>query len=191
MEPEITGPFRNGALAAILYGLGAISLILGAFLLALHERSLRSFRSLRSLAAEEADMSDETSAGIVSSDDPEVPSASESAAARDDELDHELRGSVPWLRSALAFAVTALAFVLFGSNRFNFLNVSVWIGAVLVSLAAFLGAPDWKRFAAGARSFWPARQNLQAEQRRIADALAKLPPADPRAVEEQIGRAHV
>lgn len=153
LEPEITGPFRNGALAAILYGLAAISLILGAFLLALHERSLRSFRSLRSLAAEEADMLDETSAGIVSSDDPEVPAASEGAAARDDDPDRELRGSVPWLRSALAFAVTALAFVLFGSNRFNFLNVSVWIGAVLVSLAAFLGAPDWKRFAAGARSF--------------------------------------
>ena len=124
LEPEITGPFRNGALAAILYGLAAISLILGAFLLALHERSLRSFRSLRSLAAEEADMLDETSAGIVSSDDPEVPAASEGAAARDDDPDRELRGSVPWLRSALAFAVTALAFVLFGSNRFNFLKNS-------------------------------------------------------------------
>ena len=36
----------------------------------------------------------------------------------------------------------------------------------------------------GARWELPARQNLQAEQRRIADALAKLPPADPRAVEE-------
>ena len=36
----------------------------------------------------------------------------------------------------------------------------------------------------GARWERPARQNLQAEQRRIADALAKLPPADPRAVEE-------
>lgn len=36
----------------------------------------------------------------------------------------------------------------------------------------------------GARWELPARQNLQAEQRRIADALAKLPPPDPRAVEE-------
>lgn len=36
----------------------------------------------------------------------------------------------------------------------------------------------------GARWERPARQNLQAEQRRIADALAKLPPPDPRAVEE-------
>ena len=36
----------------------------------------------------------------------------------------------------------------------------------------------------GARGERPARQNLQAEQRRIADALAKLPPPDPRAVEE-------
>ena len=36
----------------------------------------------------------------------------------------------------------------------------------------------------GARWELPARQNLQAEQRRIADALAKLPPLDPRAVEE-------
>lgn len=36
----------------------------------------------------------------------------------------------------------------------------------------------------GARWERPARQNLQAEQRRIADALAKLPSADPRAVEE-------
>ena len=36
----------------------------------------------------------------------------------------------------------------------------------------------------GARWELPARQNLQAEQRRIADALAKLPPADPRAIEE-------
>ena len=35
----------------------------------------------------------------------------------------------------------------------------------------------------GARWELAARQNLQAEQRRIADALAKLPPADPRAVE--------
>ena len=36
----------------------------------------------------------------------------------------------------------------------------------------------------GARWELAARQNLQAEQRRIADALAKLPPPDPRAVEE-------
>ena len=36
----------------------------------------------------------------------------------------------------------------------------------------------------GARWELPARQNLQAEQRRIADALAKLPPPDPWAVEE-------
>ena len=36
----------------------------------------------------------------------------------------------------------------------------------------------------GARWELAARQNLQAEQRRIADALAKLPPADPRAVED-------
>lgn len=36
----------------------------------------------------------------------------------------------------------------------------------------------------GARWELPARQNLQAEQRRIADALAKLPPPDSRAVEE-------
>ena len=36
----------------------------------------------------------------------------------------------------------------------------------------------------GARWELPARQKLQAEQRRIADALAKLPPPDPRAVEE-------
>ena len=36
----------------------------------------------------------------------------------------------------------------------------------------------------GARWELPARQNLQAEQRRIADALAKLPPPDPRTVEE-------
>ena len=35
----------------------------------------------------------------------------------------------------------------------------------------------------GARWELPARQNLQAERRRIEDALAKLPPADPRAVE--------
>lgn len=119
LEPQLSGPLRNGMVAGMLYGLAAVSLVAGAF--------FRRFSDLPVEADRDLDRNPET------------------AAAND------ARSNGGRVQMLAAFAFTVLAFVLFGGNRFNFLNVAFWILAVVFSFVAILGAPSRKTVAGGLR----------------------------------------
>ena len=106
LEPQLSGPFRNGKAAGLLYALAALSLVAGAFFRRFSEVPFSAgsdtVRSGDSIGAAGAGLKEELSAEIEP----------------DPGLDRKPNDR---FRYFFAFAFTALAFVLFGGNRFNLL----------------------------------------------------------------------
>jgi hypothetical protein len=61
---------------------------------------------------------------------------------------------VRWRRIFLALPVMVLAFILFGNNQFNLINIAVWLVAIVLIITGFWSSPDqekriqWQKIAA-------------------------------------------
>lgn len=156
LEPEVVGLARNGVVGALMYGLSALCLITGAVFRFLSHGKSRS----GSLDSAETSVFPADAPAVSS----ELSDAAENFHISDSEIDEAQTSAEPddtgitstpavlpfdKVKAALAFAVTAFAFVLFSGNRFNFLNVGVWLIAIGLSAAHVFGSPDfgvWRKF---------------------------------------------
>lgn len=149
LEPQLSGPFRNGKVAGLLYALAALSLVAGAFFrrfsaipLSADSDTVRNGDSIRA-----------TDAGLKEGLSAEIKSDPGLGRKPNDRFHY-----------FFSFAFTALAFVLFGGNRFNFLNIAFWILAVGFSFAAVIGTPPcgtvFRSLRRAVRSLTPIRLTI-------------------------------
>lgn len=151
LEPEAVGLIRNGVVGALLYGLSALCLVTGAVFRFLSRKKSEVDETDTADASEfitiDSAASSETDAVL---ENVRVPELELDEARTSDKADEPETTSSPVelpldkVKAALAFAVTAFAFVLFSGNQFNFLNVGVWLIAIGLSAAVVLGSPNFE-----------------------------------------------